>query len=539
MALPKIAPVIVQAFKTKAFSEAIVRLGGGELSVKTITLGVKREAAGFLDWLLKGVGWLFGQLGGFLLWAAGALARAFSFSLTTLVSWLQAGFYFIWTFNWNITDQEIAQQIQGAQIGMASLLGGAAGEITGYLACGATAGGLLYVFNPQMAAYVAKELGEEGLEEFLGYAYSIASASFYAGAYFAFVKLYQSNRALFHLWRDVVGTALDVVVPGQLSWQEYVKQRQADNGYLSFAGFIEESVETLSPVPAAFWEEFFDELFEGCFEALYVVAGSMEAWIAEQKVQRQIQAQQKVVQVIPNRETEKESIVLAGDTQTLKPAITTVLATHQLVENRDVGAIVGQPVPDYLAANPQSLRIVIEMASVPEPPWTDVQNGGRRAKRVTIAVPDLDRTKLDWEKIKLAVGGENGYLWGRFRATAFLSNGRQMALYAATEEEAEQMMARLLTLTEAELLRLSITEEKREGELARRPALQKDIVRVYPAYFTIFNRREYFEPREGETRQSLRQNYQDRKARIPLYPKGKPDWVQGAIADLLRFGTVR
>ncbi|WKT80721.1 hypothetical protein QYC27_10535 [Thermosynechococcus sp. PP45] len=539
MALPKAPAVALSAIKSKALSEAIIRLQGSESSVKSISLGVKRETGGSSNWLSNALSWALGQLGGFLVWGAGALARAFSFSLTSLVSWVQAGTYFIWTFNWSMTDQEIAQQIESAKVGIASLLGGAAGELAGYLTCGATAGGLLYVFNPQMAAYVLKELGEEGLEEFLGYIYSLASTTFQTSAYFAFVKLYQSNRALFHLWRDLAGTALDSVVPGQLSWTEYVKQRQADGGYLSFAGFIEESVETLNPVAAAFFEEFFEEVFEGCFEALYVVGGSAEAWIAEQRVQQQIQAQQKVVQVIPNREIEKESVILAGDTQSLKPAITSVLATYQLVENRDVGAIVGQPVPDYLAANPQSLRIIIEMMSVREPPWTDLQRGGRRAKRVTIAVPDLDRTKLDWEKIKFAVGGENGYLYGRFRATAFLSNGRQMAVYCASEEEAEQLMARLLTLSQAELLRLSITEEKREGELAKRPGLLKQVVRVYPAYFTILNRREYFAPREGETRQSLRQNYQDRKVRIPLYPKQKPDWADQAIADLLRFGTVR
>lgn len=539
MPLSPVPAIAIRAFKSKAFSQAIIHLGGQDLTVKTIALGVKRQASNLVDWLLSGTGWLLGQLGGFLLWGAGALIRAFSFSLTSLIGWLQSSFYFIWNFNWSITDQEIKEQIKSAKIGIASLLGGALGEITGYLACGATAGSLVYVFNPQMAAYVAKELGEEGLEEFLGYAYSLANSSFYYGAYFAFIKLYQSNRALFHLARDAAGTVLDQIVPGSLSWQEYVRQKEAEKGYLSFHGFIEESIETLPPVPQAFWEEFFEEIFEGCFEALYVLGGGIEAWIAEQKVQRQLEAKQEVVQVIPNRQQEKEAIVLAGDRKSLKPAITTVLATHQLVENRDVGTIVGQPVPDYLAANPQSLRLVIEMASVPQPPWTEVENDNRRAKRVTIAIPDLDRTKLDWETIKLAVGGENGYLWGSYRATAFLSNGRQMAIYAASEEEAEQMMARLLTLTEAELLRLSVTEEKREGELSRRPALIKRPTRVYPAYFTILNRREYFAPREGETRQSLRQNYQDRKARIPLYPKEKPDWVQEAIADLLRWGTIR
>ncbi|MEH1795873.1 MULTISPECIES: hypothetical protein [unclassified Nostoc] len=72
------------------------------------------------------------------------------------------------------------------------------------------------------------------------------------------------------------------------------------------------------------------------------------------------------------------------------------------------------------------------------------------------------------------------FTWGKFRCTAFLDNGRQMAIYAASKEESEEVMGLLITLSTAQIIRMSVTEE-----LKVNANLLKVATRVYPCYATL------------------------------------------------------
>lgn len=98
----------------------------------------------------------------------------------------------------------------------------------------------------------------------------------------------------------------------------------------------------------------------------------------------------------------------------------------------------------------------------------------------TYTIPD-PKTNLSWQRIKRAA---KAYNWGRFRCTANLDNGRQMAVYGASPVEAEEKLRELLDLSTAEIVTLSVTEEK-----DRNPKLKKDMTRLYPATGTMLVRR--------------------------------------------------
>jgi hypothetical protein len=173
--------------------------------------------------------------------------------------------------------------------------------------------------------------------------------------------------------------------------------------------------------------------------------------------------------------------------------------------------------------------LVITFFSVAEPPWKAAP--GQRLVTATYAVPDVKRSKCDWESIKLACGGKNGYLWGRYRATGVLSNGRQMQVMGATGDEAEDRLRALVALGEAHLVKKpTISEDRMEdasGSYTKQPT------RIYPAYCTIMN--QYQVP--GGRGSSIRFNdgeYRRRQDKILLWTDEKPFGTDELIQELLK-----
>ncbi|BAZ50508.1 hypothetical protein NIES4103_31240 [Nostoc sp. NIES-4103] len=179
-------------------------------------------------------------------------------------------------------------------------------------------------------------------------------------------------------------------------------------------------------------------------------------------------------------------IILSGNEETLKPIITAIIALKQMLDGKDIGQFIGQPIEETVRASPHTTRLIITFYSVQNPPWKSIFPG-KRLIRATYKVPDVDKRKMTWRNIKAACGGDNGYMWGRFLTTIGLSNGRQIQAYGATEQDAEERARAFLTLSKADLVTISTTEQKKEGRRATDQFLYKEPTRIYPAYFNIIN----------------------------------------------------
>jgi len=229
-----------------------------------------------------------------------------------------------------------------------------------------------------------------------------------------------------------------------------------------------------------------------------------------------------------------ERIILKGRAETLKPIITEILALHQLIHDRDIGEFCGYPLDEYVRAKPQRFKLKIVFYSVQTPPWRSLDNSD--LVRATYHVPFVQRSKIDWETIKTACGGATGYLWGRFFCNASVqdddANIRKMHVYGATAAEAEQRLKAFLTLTDAQILTLNITEEQREGKRASDKKLYKEATRVYPAHFTIIHQEKIITESNIAT---LSGNYRRTKFRIPLWTSTKPDDADEKIIEALRI----
>lgn len=230
-----------------------------------------------------------------------------------------------------------------------------------------------------------------------------------------------------------------------------------------------------------------------------------------------------------------ERIILTGKAAMLKPVITEILALHQLIENRDIGEFVGNTLEDSVRARPQPLKLKILYYNVPSPPWESYKNNVG-VTRVTCNVPFVSRSKVDWETIKTACGGANGYFWGRFCCTANLSdsngNIRKMRVYGGSKSEAEQRLRALFTLTNSTIVTLSNTEEEKEGRRATDKHLYKETKQVYPAYFTIVHQEKIAAESNLPT---LSGNYRRTKFRIPLWTSTKPVDADERIREALRI----
>ncbi len=457
-----------------------VREGIGEQGLRIFDSSFEGAEAdndgGILGWIWNGAK----RLGGWLLEEAGKLLN---FSLTALWGWITSTAQFLWNFDWNMSDQSIDQQIQAKWASLGSMLGGTIGNFVGYLGCGVLPGAVIFSFNEPLGAYVMTNVIEEMAEEFIAnlsslirYTFISATQSLIMWSFKNVRKFIKGNVGFFQkIFGNKAADAINAWgAEGSKPW--------------SFALATEKAVESIpNTFVKNFVEEFLEEAWEGCVEAGYVVANSVDSYLAMEKLRQQEVpplGRNTYVEIQPDRSLDHQRIVLAGPERLLQAGIVSTLTGYQMMQDRDIGTFVGSPTDEYLRARPQSLRIVIQFYSVPSPPWKSRDSS--RLVSATYAIPDIEPLKIDWEQLKLACGGANGYLWGRFRATILLDTGRQIQAWGATKDAAVDRATAFLKFTKGKPIKSkpTITEDQTEdlgGSFVKQPT------KIYPAFFTIMN----------------------------------------------------
>lgn len=235
-------------------------------------------------------------------------------------------------------------------------------------------------------------------------------------------------------------------------------------------------------------------------------------------------------------------IYLSGNEETIKPIITLIVAINHLINDKDIGQFVGSPLEENVRATPHTLRMKLIWFSKREPPFS--ASMGMRIVKAEYQIPDVNKKKLDWNIIKAAMGGNDGYQWGRFVASVNLDNGRQMQCYGATSTEADNQLERLLTLTTAKPLTFGVTELKNEGRRAKGAEMNIQSERVYPAYMVLINSKRInkveakirLEESKTKTRSKLRGDYLERGSqRVPMWQSKPPGNFKQIITKALLF----
>jgi len=457
---PKIGMILRELASRKIRSSST----GGNLirtwsaSASTTTSG----NGGILETIINGAL----RFGNFLI---SGVVNLISFSFTKLWSWIVSGVQFIYNFDWNISDTAIDKQIEGLWNSFGGILGGAAGRAIGWIGCGLVPAAAVFSFNQSMGAYLLKEVGEQAIDEILDAASEVINAGFRLGAQATFLWLYKDVRRALKDPSNPFGAAL----------RSFMGDKKIDNWGTGESWTIAKAVEKkIESIPNVFWRNFTEEALEegseACIEAGFAVAGGIDAWLAQQAMQRNsLLGSDRTVEITPDRSAPDERIILSGSEAVLRPTIVNVLATHQMLDNRDVGVLInGTPVDDTVTPGIQERRLIIEFREKTAPPW--VMPNGKRAKKRQITVFDVKRG-LTWEEVKLAA---KQYTSGQRLVNARLNNGHQMQCYASTEDEGLQKIKELLKLSTAELLPNGVRDSGYVEPTARRRELP---YLVYPA----------------------------------------------------------
>lgn len=440
------------------------------------------------------------------------IIRGIAFSATAIFSWLISGVEALKQFNWNATDSDLRAMIHAQNVNIAAAWGSALGNSFGWLVGIGIGYGISYlcpvIGGAQLARTVASGVLPEALEEISSSLLGAVRTTAVSFGQSLLINGYMQFRTF--LKRAPIGVLSAVFGVGPA---QFIRERWGNEGGpdLSFNAQMDEAVENIgSDVVRAFVENFLEESWDGFTEAGFVVAAEIDAAIEQAKAGAQgMLGTTRTVLVTPDQRAPDEKIPLTGPETFVKSSIQTAIAQHRMLHNRDIGQIVGQPVEDWYKAKPQRRKLVIVFRDRPAPPWR--LPNGYRCKQATYSIPDA-RTGLTWEEIKRAA---ESYNWGRFRCTANLENGRQMAVYGATAQDAEKKLRQLMLLSTDAVATLSITEEK-----DRNPNLRKTSTVMYPAFFTLLVRR----PSTGLTGRTdlTGSRWEDDHMRVDLWTAEQP-----------------
>jgi hypothetical protein len=324
------------------------------------------------------------RFGNFLI---SGITSLISFSFTKLWTWIVSGVQFIYNFDWNISDTAIDKQVEGLWNYFAGILGGAVGRAIGWIGCGLVPAATVFSFNQSMGAYLLKEVGEKALDEMLDAASSVINAGFRMGAQATFLWLYKDVRRALKDPSNPFGKALRSIMGG----------KNVDNWGTGESWTIAKAVENkIESIPSVFWRNFTEELLEegseACIEAGFAVAGGIDAWLAQEAMQRNtVLGSDRTVEIIPDRSAPDERIILSGPESVLRPTIVNTLATHQMLGNRDVGVLInGTPVDDTVTPGTQERTLRVEFREKTAPPW--VMPDGKKARKRQITVFDINNT---------------------------------------------------------------------------------------------------------------------------------------------------
>ncbi|MBL1179443.1 hypothetical protein [Pantanalinema sp. GBBB05] len=459
------------------------------------------------------------------------------FSAQAIYSFLvQVGFV-ISTFDWNASDEALKGMIEGQNVALAGTVGGLVGKTVGWGVGIAIGVGISFVIpvigGAALASAVTLAATKEALQELGASLKAVIRQAIQSAATWAFINGYINIRKMI---KNVPLEKLEAIFGKDRA--KFLKEQWGNKGGVnySFAAQTERNIEAINnKYLKAFTEQAIEEGIESFIEAGFIIAAEIDNAYAQSKLQaKDALGTERSVVILPDKDIKNEALIFADIPQNLlKPAIQTTINQHRLIRNRDIGMVMGLPAEEYTRVKPQSLKLVVTLFSVKEPPFFNRKSDN--FAWVTISIPDVKRSALDWEKIKAAVGGANGFMWGRYRAIAALDTQRKLIVNAASPTEAEHMIELLLPMTEGKLQTLNITEEKKAGVRLTRRKLQKQSTRVYPAYCTVMNWKELTDPNLG--RANLQGNYRQAKGRINLWTEKEPLGTKEIIRELLKVGV--
>lgn len=474
-------------------------------------------------------------LGGILGSISGDLQNLLSnMSITGIYSLFLGGALALYSFNWNTTDDEFEQAIKARELAWYGALGEFSGHTVGWFLCGVVPGLVIGTFNEAMMLRVLADVGEEMYDELTDDLWALLKmgathqAQNFASRIFMGLRALVKRAANEQNTDGPLGAALRMFFKRFPKIAETVKKwGEKGQKAWSFNSAINEWVESFPEGNLKeFLGEFLDGLGEACMEAGYVVAGGADSWIAQNKVQQlQIQGQQRVVDVLLNRADPESRIIVAGTEQQIIQTLISEKNNYQRMKRKDLGLLVGgEPIAN-----------TITTPGLPYMKFIFSADKNKKVKPTYIDIYNIDRTKVDnWNTLKMAVGGENGYMWGPYLIEAALPDNNIIRCFASSEDEGIDLLEQLSQFSKAEQDYEKVIwqsrHEIRKGTRKKYDSTYKTPRRAYPYEVVIVNQIAILNEENGKT--THKGTYTSNEAKIPLWGDKEPDNFKKQIQEL-------
>lgn len=231
----------------------------------------------------------------------GRIGDFLRFSWTKFWNTLVTAKQFLVNFDINSTDAALDEQIKSAEIALAGVRGALDGQRLGFLVCGIIPAASLVVFNEPLALVVLKEIGEEAAEEIAASTAVLINLTIQKEVKKTFYAFFKNHRTLVR--NAYLGFANFLVERGILTQDSVLTAKTQRNQPWTLANALEVSNESIKdPIERAYRENFYEELDEACIEAGYIVAGSIDGFLAQQRLAGdQILGEERTVEILLDR----------------------------------------------------------------------------------------------------------------------------------------------------------------------------------------------------------------------------------------------
>lgn len=282
--------------------------------------------------------------------------------------------------------------------------------------------------------------------------------------------------------------------------------------------FAQATSNLIQKIPGgSYVKAFVEGATEGALDSLldvaYVISFSLDDhYAAIREAQLADQAPIRTIEVFPN-ENSNESILISAPQDNIEETLTNYLTTHDLIENRDVGTVVGQPYDEWYGLQPQTRKLTLEFNAKEKPPFRD--DSGKQTRRVQISIPNV-KAGISWNDLKQI----RRFTWGNYMARGVFEDRRQMTVWGASESEAKQTLQELSQLCTKQLIQVSISHPE-----VQNPTRRKTPTVVYPVYATMLVRKTTTSP--GNSTLIDGQNREMARKRIEIWKEEPPENFTG------------
>lgn len=434
-------------FERNSLQSRVIRELVGDRVINLVEDIVEVDAENGIFSSILGLG---GKIIGFV---ASALLGSFVWGLTEIIDLAVEAYFELKHFDWNQTDAELQRQLEANDVLLASALGQLTGTGLVWLTGIAVASGLTIKY-PVVAGRVALALAEEGGTEIRSALTNLIT-----------VSRQNAVRGI------LLGGLLNARKLELLGFKPVTEERKPWSIAEGIDNFVEQF---LGAEIKAFLNGFVDAVEDAVIEMGYVIAYTLDDYFMSQRLANEsLLGQERTIELTPDVQVEDERVIIESPQELAIANTQAAMVEHQLIYNRDVGQIAGMPELDYRTPNPQGRKLTLIFRGKQTPPWR--LPDGTTAMTAEANIPDV-QYGLTWEKIKKVA---QPYTWGKYRVTAHLSNGRQMAVHAVSYGEGEKQLREYVKLSTAVITRFNYGLSE---PVSDDPRFKREATLVYPAY---------------------------------------------------------